>query len=36
LYDLAKYKNGNIELVGKLIRPGKGKTNYGIAKISGR
>jgi hypothetical protein len=36
LYDLAKYKNGNIELVGKLIRPGKGKTTYGIAKISGR
>lgn len=33
LYDLAKYKNGNIELVGKLIRPGKGSTNYGIAKI---
>jgi hypothetical protein len=25
LYDLAKYKNGNIELVGKLIRLGKGK-----------
>jgi hypothetical protein len=36
LYDLAKYKNGNIELIGKLIRPGKGKTTYGISKISGR
>ena len=31
LYDLAKYKNGNIELVGKLVRPGKGKTGYDIA-----
>jgi hypothetical protein len=31
LYDLAKYKNGNIELVGKLVRPGKGKTKYDIA-----
>jgi len=30
LYDLAKYKNGEIELVGKLVRPGKGKTNYDI------
>jgi hypothetical protein len=30
LYDLAKYKNGNIELVGKLIRPGKGRTGYDI------
>jgi hypothetical protein len=30
LYDLAKYKNGNIELVGKLVRPGKGKTGYDI------
>lgn len=31
LYDLAKYKSGNIELVGKLVRPGKGKTGYDIA-----
>jgi len=32
LYDLAKYKNGNIELIGKLIRPGKGsKKGYDIA-----
>jgi hypothetical protein len=30
LYDLAKYKNGNIVLVGKLIRPGKGRTGYDI------
>jgi hypothetical protein len=30
LYDLAKYKNGNIVLVGKLIRPGKGRTEYDI------
>lgn len=31
LYDLAKYKNGEIELVGKLVRPEKGKTGYDIA-----
>uniref|UniRef100_A0A6C0K0Z1 Helicase ATP-binding domain-containing protein n=1 Tax=viral metagenome TaxID=1070528 RepID=A0A6C0K0Z1_9ZZZZ len=32
LYDLAKYRNGNIELVGKLVRPGKGsKKGYDIA-----
>uniref|UniRef100_A0A6C0HIL0 Helicase ATP-binding domain-containing protein n=1 Tax=viral metagenome TaxID=1070528 RepID=A0A6C0HIL0_9ZZZZ len=31
LYDLAKYQNNNdIELIGKLIRPGKGKTGYDI------
>jgi hypothetical protein len=32
LYDLAKYRNGNIELIGKLVRPGKGsKKGYDIA-----
>ena len=31
LYDLAKYRNGNIELIGKLVRPGKGsKKGYDI------
>ena len=36
LYDLAKYKNGNIELVGKLIRPGKGRTGYDIQFLRNR
>lgn len=31
LYDLTKYKRGEIELIGKLVRPGKGKTGYDIA-----
>ena len=30
LYDLEKYKRGEIVLIGRLIRPGKGKRNYEI------